>query len=359
MKTNRDGSVCFGDASLSVWEEGLSSRMTYTERQLWEEKFKTEVFRRMVWMLRKLGWETQIDPEQFADCKKRHGLKFAQRYCSNSRLCSHGDLKGHISVSGRHIEFKTWQGVNTPTRSDHGGRYESDLEKVMPYAIRLRMERTRRKIRDYLIHLFDGYSFKDRSPKATKVGISGLTAIQSIQQSIRDSGHYRPELGHAQIHTKTYRFSADGVELEHGKTRAYSFDYRGRPMVGTVYYSLNGNWIIHTGKHDHYYKWHNEIHVTPPSDLRIKRNKRQRRSRLEGELAKAIKAMDFMRANTLKGILFPTDDELYVVKHPDGCYHRSNFSGYTNNVIDAGKFTMAEVRGYAKDNEIIPLSKAS
>lgn len=352
----RDGEIVFREAGLLVREEGLNGG--YKERQEWEEIFKKEVFHRMLWMLRKLGWSTEIDQESFADTKKRHGLKFAQQWTSNKRLLSHGDLKGEIGASGRCIEFKTWQGINTPTRSDHGGKYESDLEEIMPYMLRLRMERTRRKLRDYLMYLFSGYTFKDRSPRVERVGVNGITAIQAIQQGILKSGHFKPELGRAEINSKTYRFSADGVEFEHGKTRAYSFDYKGRPIVGTVYYSLNGNWYIHTGKYDWHCRWHNEIYVNPPENLRAKRNKKLSRSRLESEMAKAIKAMDFLRAHKLKRVLFPSNEQLYVVKHPEGKYHCANFSGYSNNLVDAGKFTKAEIGSYADYNEIIPLSQA-
>lgn len=357
QKSNREGTVIFHDASLKIWEDGLGG--SNAERDAWEAKFKAEVFDRMTWMLRKLGWQTEIDQEDFARTKKEYGLKFAQRWTSNKRLCSHGDLKGEIKVSGRCIDFETWQAVNTPTRPDHGGKYESNKEKVMPYLLRLRMERTRRKLRDYLLHLFEGYTFEDKSPKVDKVGFGALTALQAIEWSIKKSGHYKPELGRAEIHSEAYRYSADGVELEHGKTKAYSIDYKGRPIFGTVYYSLNGNWIIHTGKYDHWYRWHNEIYVSAPDSLRVKRNADKRRSRLEGELAKAIKAMDFKRAEVIKNILFPADEQLYVVRHEEGMYHRSNFCGYTDNLIDAGKFTLAEAKRYDNcGNTLIKLQEA-
>lgn len=359
-KQNREGTVTFRDASLAVWEEGLHSNMTFQERDQWEEDFKVQVFKRMVWMLRKLGWQTEIDAEDFADTKKRHGLKFAQRWASRSRLCSHGDLKGEIQVSGRCIKFEMWQGVNTPTRPDHGGKYESNKEAVMPYLLRLRMERTRRKLRDYLLHLFEGYTFEDKSPRASNVGVGALTAIEALEQRIKRSGHYKAELGHAEIHAKPYRYSADRVELQHGVTMVYSFDHRGRPFYGTAYYDLNGNWNVHTGKyHCLWQQYHNKLYVNPPQNLRMKRNADRRRSRLEGEMAKAVKAMDFKRAEVIKNILFPTNEQLYVVKHPEGKYHRSNFCGYTHNLIDAGKFTKAEIGRYADNNEIIPLAEAS
>lgn len=53
--------------------------------------------------------------------------------------------------------------MNTPTRPDHGGRYESNLEACMPYVLRLEMERTRRRIRDYLCNVFSGYTFDSKS----------------------------------------------------------------------------------------------------------------------------------------------------------------------------------------------------
>lgn len=353
-KVTREGKIILGDASMSIWEEGLGG--SNQERDAWEELFRKQVFSKMVWFLRKLGWTTEIDADDFADTKARHGLKFAQQWCSRKRLCSHGDLKGEIDVTGRCIDFKMWQGVNTPTRPDHGGKYESNKEAVMPYLLRLRMERTRRRMCEYLTHVIDGYVVEDKSPKARYVGPGGMTAMQAIADAMRSSCHYRPELGRASFSMDRNNLSGDKQRLENGM-KVYAREWSGRIICGTAYYNLNDQWWLETGRYGYRSVSAYEIYVNTPDDLRMKRNERLRRDRLEGELAKAIKAMNFKRAEVIKNILFPPNTQLYVVKHPEGKYHCSNFSGYTNNVIDAGKFTMEEAKRYAQDNELIPLQE--
>lgn len=355
-KVTREGKIVLHDASLTIWEEGLGG--SNQEHNAWEALFKKQVFDKMVWLLRKLGWKTEIDAEDFADTKARHGLKFAQKWTSRTRLCSHGDLKGEISVSGRCIEFKMWQGVNTPTRPDHGGKYESDKEAVMPYLLRLRMERTRRRMCEYLMHVIDGYVVEDKSPRATRVGPGGMTALDAVLNSMKASAHYREELGRASFGMDINNLSRDKQRLENGM-RVYSKDWYGRMICGVAYYQLNDRWYLVTGKYDYTCVNARDVFVGNPGDLKIKRNERRRRDRLENELAKAIKTMNFKRAEVIKNVLFPPETQLYVVKHPEGKYHRSNFSGYTNNIIDAGKFTMDEIGSYASNNTVIPLGAAS
>lgn len=71
-----------------------------------------------------------------------------------------------------------------------------------------------------------------------------------------------------------------------------------------------------------------------------------RRKRLEGELAKAVKAMDFDRAKVLKRILWPEPEPLFhIIKQ--GAYFRPNYCGYTDSQVDAGKYTKAELKPYA------------
>ncbi len=78
------------------------------------------------------------------------------------RWCSKGDLKADLKVSGRSITFEMFQNVNAPDRPDHGGRHQSNKEFHMPYVMRLEMERTHRKIRDYLCAVFTDYKFTPR-----------------------------------------------------------------------------------------------------------------------------------------------------------------------------------------------------
>lgn len=353
IRINREGVVWFSDASFGVRENGTGSRAgrpTYQEQNAWEKQFKRDVFSRIVQQLNRMGWTCKI-PQEYID---QYGLSFAR----DRRECEKGDLKGWLDLSGFHIKFEMWQGVNTPTRPDHGGRYESNKEKVMPYLLRIRMERTRRRIAQYLCNIFERYSLEDRSPKSQRAGPGSKSALALVLGEMKKSSHYQPELGRASFGMDRNNLSGDKQRLDNGM-RVYAKDWCGRMVCGTAYYQLNDRWYVVLGKYDYTCVNAHDAYVESPGDLNIKRNERQRRNRLESELAKAIKAMDFIRANTLKGILFPAKEQVFVVRHPDGLYHRSNFCGYTNNLVDAGKFTAKEASRYAQDNTVIPLEKAS
>lgn len=123
-------------------------------------------------------------------------------------------------------------------------------------------------------------------------------------------------------------------------------DYDGRVGEGIAYYNINNMWWVATGRYDRRNIGTGDIWVKCPENPRVKRNERQRRKRLEGELAKAVKAMDFDRAKVLKGILWPEPEPLFhIIKQ--GAYFRPNYSGYTDNPVDAGKYTKDDLRPYA------------
>lgn len=348
-RINRTGRVVFNDASVSIWEEPEGIGIP----EGWAIKFKKEVFSRIVQQLNRIGWKCEVPEEMI----KQYSLSFAR----NFRYCRKGDLQAELGVRGRHIEFKMWQGVNTPTRPDHGGKYENDKEAIMPYLLRLEMERTRRRIRDYLCNVFASYEFKtDRADgRNNKRCVGHLTALEWVQGCYETSWHFRGDTSTYTI-TAGNRKSADGQLLQHGQ-RVWFYDRKGRLNSGITYYNINNMWWIVTGK----YACTNEacfyLHTVCPDNPRTKNNARLRRSRLESELAKSIKAMNFQRAETLKRLLFPAGEQLYVVWHEDHkVYHRANFSGYTNNIIDAGKFTLAEIGNYNNEtNKVIPLEKAA
>jgi hypothetical protein len=332
-RIDRTGVINFHDASLSIWEEGLSARLSFAERDAWERAFKRQVFARVVQALNRLGWTV-------APWDQAHQY---QAIANTHRTCHKGDLKGELAVSGRHIELKMWQGVNTPTRPDHGGRYEMNKEACMPYVLRLEMERTRRRIRDYLCNVFTGYTFK---PPEAKVGLAGITAIEAAARARRETGHYVAELDHARINNYGNR-SRDGVDLthEHHGARVFAKHWRdGRIVTGVIFYSLNSQWQLVTGRYDLTWVQACDIWVNNPGDLRVKRNSDRRRKRLEQELARAVKAMDFDRAKVLRDILFPpgTGPVFHVRVKKDGLLWGPNSSGYTHDSVSAGKYTRAE-----------------
>lgn len=331
----REGRVSFGDASVSVWEESIPSANSvdgFKARDAWELAFRRQVFARIVQTLRRIGWTVA----HWEDAARYRAI-------SNSRRsCSKGDLRGELSVDGRHIEFKMWQDL-TPSENPNGGRYDFDKEKRMPYVLRLEMERTRRRIRDYLCNVFSEYEFEP--PRYPVMGLMGLTAEEIAAHARRTNGHYRAALDHAEISMASNAIARDGGTIVHG-AKVWAIDRKGRVITGTAYYGLNNSWQIVTGRYGLTFCHTGEIFTSQPDGLRVKRNERERRKRLESELSKAVKAMDFDRAKVLKGILWPEPEPLFhIVKA--GAYFRPDYCGYTNDPVDAGKYTKAELRPYA------------
>lgn len=344
----RAGSVSFGDASLSVWEEGISdARKTggYAGVQAWELAFKRDVFARIVQTLRRLGWVCAVPPKE----ETQNSASFAL----NFRSCSKGDIKGELHISGCHISFDMWQGVNTPTRSDHGGRYERDLEGCMPYRLRLEMERTRRRIRDYLCNVFTAYAFDPKHRSIYRKPLA-MTAMQRIEQHYAESCHFKgdwakqlKEYGTPMM-TQCFngnRKSADGVMLEHGQ-RVWFADRKGRICEGTALYNINSMWWIVTGKYDYTNEACFHIYAKCPESPCVKRNAEIRRKRLEQEMNKAVARMDFKRAEVLKGVLFPTGP-LYAIWHKEkSVFFAISYCGYRDSLADAGKYTRDELKPY-------------
>jgi len=340
----REGEIHFGDASLSVWEEGIPRE--WDPKVKWEQKFKREVFARIVQTLNRIGWTCTMPPINLHSVK-HYGGNVERWSRERKRFCVKGDLKADLEISGRTITLQMFQSVNCPTRSDHEGRYERDKEACMPYPLRLEMERTRRRIREYLMNVFTGYEFEpERYPK---MGLMGLTAYEKAAHDRRTTGHYKPALDRAEISMKSNAIAADGGTIEHG-AHVWALDYKGRVITGTAYYDLNSAWQIVTGRYGLVYCHTGEIFTRQPDHLRLKRNQRERRKRLEQELQKAVARMDFKRAEVLKNVLFPDGGQLFhIFSNKHDCYFRANYCGYTKDTTYAGRYTEAELKPYASE----------
>lgn len=334
MQIERRGAIRFGDASLHISEDGYPAGAARIE---WDKAFKRQVFARIVQQLNRIGWTLEIPAEKI----ERYGLRFARDYREGRK----GDLQCELSVGGRCIELQMWQDVAN-VKNRNGGRYDFDKEERMPYLLRLEMERTRRRIRDYLCNVFSAYEFEESRRLVVGPGLGQVTALEYVLHDQRNTGHYRPELGHASF-SNDAQDSGDGLVIENGM-RVYAQDYDGRIVVGNAYYCLNGNWNIVTGRYGKLHNiWHKQIWVNCPGDLRSKRNERTRRKRLEQEMSKAVARMDYRRAEVLRDVLFPKGQALFLIWHKEkDVYFGPNYSGYTNDTTDAGKYTRDELEPY-------------
>jgi hypothetical protein len=334
MQIERTGTVHFNDASLNVWESPGGMVMG-----AWENEFKKAVFLRIVQQLNRMGW-TCIIPEEMI---KRYGMSFARSH----RYCRHGDVEAELSVSGRHIELKMYQNVqNVDNRN--GGQYCFDKEERMTYQQRLRMHYTRLKLRDYLCSVFSRYTFEpDRHPKVGP-GKERVTAMEWMQKAIRATGHYREELGRASISMKSNETARDGGTIKHGATIWYHDWKTQRIFKGTAFYDLNASWFVVSGRYGHSVVQASDIYSSEPLNLRRLVTAGKRRKKIEGLMQRATASMDFERAAKLRDILFPKDEPLFMIwsdKHGGG-YFGPNYSGYTTDTVQAGKYTRAELKPY-------------
>ncbi|MDF3837110.1 hypothetical protein P3W85_29765 [Cupriavidus basilensis] len=301
-RIERSGKIHFGDASLAVWEEGLRAARDaggYKAEQAWERDFKRDVFARIVQQLNRLGWT--VGPQTYIFTG------------NNSRYCTKGDLQADLKVCGRHIEFDMFQNVNAPERPDHGGRYQRDQEKHMPYVMRLEMERTRSRIRNYLCNVFIGYEFQP--PDISSPNPDPLAYFNDSWD-----GEYEKRRG---IHrfkrgadgwpsddeiSSWSRKDKDGALLNHGDVR-WMRDSKGRLLRGRVYGGINGMWLFvyGPGQRDHTHKNANTFFTYRAGETPRKLvHSDVRRKRLEHDLQKSVEAMNFERACVLRDVLFPS-----------------------------------------------------
>ncbi|UUQ65184.1 hypothetical protein NLK61_00590 [Pseudomonas fuscovaginae UPB0736] len=133
--------------------------------------------------------------------------------------------------------------------------------------------------------------------------------------------------------------SKDGELLQHGQ-KVWICDRKGRVLPGTAYYNSGQMWWVITSRYDYTNVANCEIWTVNPGELR--------RKRLESLMSTAAARMDFKRAETLKKILFPPQESLFMIwtdRH-GGAYFGPNYSGYTTR---AGKYTRAELKPYLGD----------
>lgn len=301
-RITRAGSIHFHDASLSIWEDGLGDARKaggYQGEKAWERQFKREVFARIVQQLNRMGWT--VAPWVDSDKYKAIAL--------DRRTCAKGDLQAQLSLSGRHIELEMWQDVQN-VENCNGGRYDFDKAERMTYLQRLEMERTRRRIRDYLCNVFTDYTFdppKIKSPNPDPLAYFNDTWDSEFEKRRGTHRFNRGADGWPSDNelASWSRKDADGALLSHGDLR-WTRDRKGRLLRGRVYGGINGMWMLvyGPGQRDHTHESANRFFTYRPGETAHKLvAPHERRKRLEVELSKAINAMHFERAAILRDVM--------------------------------------------------------
>lgn len=299
------------DAQIGIWQDNPS-----------DATFRSDVFGVLIRQLRDRGWSIKQDP----DIRRRHR-------CLNAthRLGAHGTLRCAISISGRAIEIAFWS-VTSKQVNGNGRRYDFNRMVSMHHLDRLRIELEFRRIQAWLTTI---------APLAVSRTVDlDLSPMERIAKGYAESWHKDATLGRPVCTSDYNRKGADGTLLEHGQPVWFP-DRKGRIVRGIAYYNINNMWWVVAGG-----KLFNEgchsLFTSPPVDLRLKRNQRLRRQRLEEELAVATRRMAFLRSDLLKRILFGSDATFMIWARDHDAYYRAQYAGYTADIISAGKYTRAE-----------------
>lgn len=310
----------------------LDVRLHDTRVGIWQDdpndpSFKTKIFDGLVRLLRKRGWTVVHDP---------HTLKHYRCISKYTRLARKGNLHASLQVRGRAIEFEcwaeTWRKVNV-----NGHRYDFDKRQRLDYIDRLRLELEERAI---IVWLSDrAVVTVDRHKPMPSTG--AITALTFIETDYARSWHTNKALGRPTWGRDYNRKSADGFLLEHGAT-VWTTDGKGRIIRGVAYYHINNMWWVVAGPHTLLNQACREIYAERPEDLRRKRNGRARRNRLERELANAVSASDYRRAEILKRIIFGDEPVYRIWSRKNDCFYAPQYCGYTTDENRAGRYTRAE-----------------
>lgn len=270
------GNLSIRDAKFSVWNDEVNQDIH-------------RVMESVKHVFRKAGWRLRRDPETL---KHFPTLAPFRLYSKNNGL----EVK--LSLSGRVVDVQFFQNVQNVENS-HGNYYDFDKFERMPY---LMQKRTLLMFRRLEAHLMAKFGYGPASREFPQVGPLGSTAKEFAEHRIRTSGHFKPELGHAEYGMRCNCTSRDGQPLNHGDF-VYFRDYDGRWGYGQAFYSLNSSWFIVTGRYGYHVTHTGQMYVAKPANLRERDNIDRGIRRLQRELAAAVKAEDFLLAHKLKTII--------------------------------------------------------
>lgn len=306
------------DASIGVWQENAD-----------DPTLHKEIFLGIAALFRRRGWQVSDDPNivaHYPSLRRQH------------RLAARGDLRAALSISGRHVEIAFWA-ETWSIDNRNGRRFDFGKRQRFAYLDRLRVDLETSKVIGWLGRRAS-VAVKPRG-KSRGPGADQQTAAQFIAARYAECWHTDKALGRP-VCTQDYnRRSGDGGTIEHGAP-VWIADEKGRILRGIAHYNINSMWWVVTDRYGVLNKSAFEILTRRPDDLRRRRNDKLRRERLEAEIAQAVRACNFQRADALKTILFGAGPTFGIWSRKAGAYYRPNRSGYTTDAIAAGRYTWSE-----------------
>lgn len=310
-ETPRSIEVRLHDTTIGIWQDDAN-----------DPTFRAEIFGPLIRMLRDHGWVVGSDP----DIVKRYN---SLRH--DHRLMRKGALRGSLEITGRHIGMELW--AETWAKTNHNGhRYDFGKRARLDYLDRLRVQLLERLIIAWL--------GRRAVVKVTRTERPRL-AMDRIAKDYAESWHTDKALGRPSWRSDCNRRSADGLLIEHGQI-VWTMDRKGRVVRGRAFYNINNMWWVVLAKDHLTNKACFEIYVEQPEDLRRKRNGRERRRRLEAQIAAAVMASDFRRAETLTRIAFEDRPVWRIWSRKNDCFYGPQYSGYTSDANQAGRYTREE-----------------
>ena len=305
------------DSSVGIWQDDPN-----------DPTFRDEIYLGLIKLLKRRGWTVTANPET---------LKRYRCLSPGHRIARKGNLHATLELSGRHIEFACW--TETWAKDNQNGhRYDFNKWERLTFLDRLRLVLERKHM---LAWLGERAALAISDKNDLKVGLSTLTAVQYVEHGYATSWHTDKALGRP-VSTASYNItSADGKVIEHGSI-VWTIGRKGRIERGVALYNINNMWWVVGGAWTLRNQHTGAIFVDQPPDLRQKRNERERRVRLESELQRAIRAMDFRRAETLRRIIYGDHPVYLIWSRKNDAYYAPQYCGYSSDLARAGRYTRAE-----------------
>lgn len=250
-----------------------------------------------------------------------------------------GALECRLTLSGRHIELAFFQNVVRENR--HGGQYDFDKRKKMPFLIGKQYELERGKIAAMMASR--GY------PLARKVELRGMDFIddQRAELAATHRGMYDkpPEAYNSATANKGTAADGDTVYFRH---------WNKRWQIGTAHHNINNMWwvLLPCGTVTNVASF--ELHLAAPeTGLKGRAFDETHRKRKQMEsLQRAAGRKDLARIATLRAILTPPD-AYYVISLKHSKRTDKNItlwgqsdSGYCFGIGRAGKYAKEDVMAH-------------
>lgn len=321
------GTIHYGDSSLIISADRPDFKNWSKEEAHWKSQLHIQIFTLVLKELNHLGFSIKQQNNIFTG--------------PNSKYCRKGDLRLNVIVEYGSIKFDFYQNVNAPNRPDHGGCYEHNQHKLMPYLMLLEMKRTRNRIKKLIMDNYD-FSFDENFPKKgfwDCVGPHGITAFEWIQKEYQQDGMTQEKLESSHGYNSSYNNqSADKKRLTQGQI-VWFYDRKGRLNFGKAYYRSNSMWWVVTGNYAHVIESSHSLFVEKPHDIREKRNKDVRKYIISQVIFDAKNNGNYLLAEKLQKVFDREFDEigLFITREQARNY-------FTHAGLNYGQITLTKIK---------------